>query len=137
MVFAICSCSQDKFVIGVKPGYAHLQTIKFLHQDKFLAPRQLVPRHCTSDHLPIFRYRDNLQATYQLCTATLVMLNRICTRTAKTRAIPFLHRDNFSAKVPGPCPVLSSGNTPLQAGSSLSRHNMSGLNARPSLLPGR
>ncbi len=31
--------------------------------------------------------------------------------TAKTRAIPSLHRDSFSAKVPGPCPVLSSGNT--------------------------
>ncbi|MFZ0472128.1 MAG: hypothetical protein WAL94_05905 [Bacteroidales bacterium] len=31
--------------------------------------------------------------------------------TAKTRAIPSLHRDNFLAKVPGLCPVLSSGNT--------------------------
>ena len=30
---------------------------------------------------------------------------------AKTRAIPSLHRDNFLAKVPGFCPVLSSGNT--------------------------
>jgi hypothetical protein len=37
--------------------------------------------------------------------------------TAKTRAIPSLHRDGFLAKVPGPCPVLSSGNMPpLQAG---------------------
>jgi hypothetical protein len=39
------------------------------------------------------------------------MLNKICTMTAKTRAIPSLHRDSFLAKVPGPCPVLSSGNT--------------------------
>jgi hypothetical protein len=36
--------------------------------------------------------------------------------TAKTRAIPSLHRDSLLAKVPGPdsyrdCPVLSSGNT--------------------------
>jgi len=38
--------------------------------------------------------------------------------TAKTRAIPSLHRDNFLAKVPGPCQVLASDNTPSrQAGS--------------------
>ena len=30
---------------------------------------------------------------------------------AKTRAIPSLHRDSFSAKVPGLCPVLASDNT--------------------------
>jgi hypothetical protein len=94
-----------------KPGHAHLHAIKILHQDKFLAPRQFVPRHCTSAHLPAFCYRDNLPATYQLCTATLVMLNRHPAMTAKTRAIPSLHRDNFSAKVPGLCPVLASGNT--------------------------
>jgi hypothetical protein len=31
--------------------------------------------------------------------------------TAKTRAIPSLHRDYLSAKVQGHCPVLASGNT--------------------------
>jgi hypothetical protein len=106
-----CSCTQDKFVMRAKPGLEHLPTIKFLHLDKFLSPRQLVPRHCTSAHLPTFCCQDNLLATYQLCTATLILLNKICTRTAKTRAIPSLHRDNFLAKVPGPCPVLASGNT--------------------------
>jgi len=40
-------------------------------------------------------------ALNQLCTATLVMLNLFCTWTAKTRAIPSLHRDSFLAKVPG------------------------------------
>ena len=49
-------------------------------------------------------------ARNQLCTATLVMLNQLCTWTAKTRAIPSLHRDSFLAKVPGLCPVLASGN---------------------------
>jgi hypothetical protein len=34
------------------------------------------------------------------------MLNKICTWTAKTRAVPSLHRDSFLAKVPGLCPVL-------------------------------
>jgi hypothetical protein len=57
-----------------------------------------------------FVYQDSFSATYQNCTATLVMLNQICTWTAKTRAIPSLHRDSFSAKVPGLCPVLASGN---------------------------
>jgi hypothetical protein len=42
------------------------------------------------------------------------MLNRICTLTAKTRAIPSLHRDSFLAKVSGqvtgvsPPPTLSA-----------------------------
>ena len=31
--------------------------------------------------------------------------------TAKTRAIPSLHRDYFLAKVPGRWPMLASGNT--------------------------
>ena len=87
--------------MAAAPGLAHLLAIKFLHHDKFLAPRQLLPRHCASAHLQTFCNRDNFSATYQLCTATLVMLNKICTWTAKTRAIPSLHRDNFSAKEPG------------------------------------
>jgi hypothetical protein len=33
------------------------------------------------------------------------MLIKSCTWTAKTRAVPSLHRDSFLAKVPGPCPV--------------------------------
>jgi hypothetical protein len=44
-------------------------------------------------------------ARIQLCTATLPGFYKICTMTAKTRAIPSLHRDNFLAKVPGLCPV--------------------------------
>jgi hypothetical protein len=106
-----CSCYQDKFVMAVAPGHAHLHAIKFLHLDKLLAPRQLLPRHCAGAHLQILSNRDNFPATYQLCTATLVMFNKICIWTAKTCAIPSLHRDNFSAKEPGLCPVLASGNT--------------------------
>jgi len=34
------------------------------------------------------------------------MLTKSCTWTAKTRAVPSLHRDSFLSKVPGPCPVL-------------------------------
>jgi hypothetical protein len=29
---------------------------------------------------------------------------------SKNHAVPSLHRDSFLAKVPGPCPVLASGN---------------------------
>jgi hypothetical protein len=54
---------------------------------------------------------DKYLARIQLYNATLIILNQLCTWTAKTHAIPSLHRDSFSAKVPGPCPVLSSGNT--------------------------
>jgi hypothetical protein len=93
-----------------KPGLAHLHAIKILHHDKFLAPRQFVPRHCASDHLQTFCNRDNFSATYQNCIATLLMLNKICNMMAKTLAVPSLHRDNFSAKEPGPCPVHASGN---------------------------
>jgi hypothetical protein len=95
----------------VAPGLPHLHSIKILRHDKFPAPRQFVPRHCAGAHLPTFCNRDNLPVTYQTCTTTRVMLNQLCTMTAKTRAIPSLHRDNFPAKEPGRCPVLSSGNT--------------------------
>jgi hypothetical protein len=44
-------------------------------------------------------------ARNQLCTATRVMFNQLCTWTAKTRAVPSLHRDSFLAKVLGLCPV--------------------------------
>jgi hypothetical protein len=102
----------------VAPGHAHLPAIKILHHDKILAPRQFVPRHCASANLPDSSNRDNFPATYQICTATHVMLNQLCTLTAKTHAIPSLHRDSFAAKVPGLCPVLASGNVPpRQAGS--------------------
>jgi len=39
------------------------------------------------------------------------MLSQLSTRTAKTRAIPSLHRDSFLAKVSGLFPVLASGNS--------------------------
>jgi len=95
----------------VAPGHAHLHAIEILYLDKFLAPRQIVPRHCASAHRPTYPNRDSFSVTYQTCTATLVRLNKICTWTAKTRAIPSLHRDSFTAKVPGRNPVLASGNT--------------------------
>ena len=145
-----CFCNQDKFVMAVTPGHAHLPAFKVLHHDKFLAPRQLVPRHCSSAHLQTFCYRDNFSATHQLCTATRVMLNKICTWTAKTRAIPSLpagrqglHRDpslrsGLLAKVPVFKPMLASGNTPLlrHAGSFAKMiHRI--IFSRSALLPGR
>lgn len=86
-----------------KPGHASLPAIKILYQDKLLASIKLSSRHCASAHLQVSCNRDKFPATYQSCTATLVMLNKICTipdsyREAKTRAIPSLHRDYFSAK---------------------------------------
>jgi len=86
--FCFCSYSQDKLVMRAKPGHAHLHSIKFLYHDKFPAPRQISPRHCASAHLQTFCNQDNFLATYQNCTATLVMLNKICTRMAKTAPYP-------------------------------------------------
>jgi hypothetical protein len=51
------------------------------------------------------------------------MFNKTCTWTAKTRAIPSLHRDNFSAKEPGLCPVLASGNTTSLYRRAVRRHS--------------
>jgi len=110
--FLLCSFYQDRFVMGVKPGHAHLRAIKIFVPLTLAALRSgPSARHCASAHLPASCNRDSFSTTYQLCTATLVMFNKICAWTAKTHAIPSLHRDNFPAKVPGPCPVLASGNT--------------------------
>jgi hypothetical protein len=108
--FLLCSCTQDKFIMVVTPGHAHMHAIEILHRDKFLPPRQFVPRHCASA-LHQLCNRGQIHGSDKNCTAIAPALNKIYTMTAKTRAIPSLHRDNFLAKVPGHCPVLSSGNT--------------------------
>jgi hypothetical protein len=96
--------------MALKPGCAHLQAIKLLHLDQFLASRQLVPRHCTSAHLSDFCNQDNLSATYQNCTAIAPASDQVYTRTAKTRAIAGLHRDHFLPKVPGSNPDAAAAN---------------------------
>jgi hypothetical protein len=66
------------------------------------------------------------------------MLNKPCTWTAKTRAVPSLHRDSFLAKVPGPCTVLSSGNTtPARQSGSFAKMIHRIISLRLALLPGR
>ena len=83
--FCFCSCYQDKSVIvctATAPGLISI----ILHLDKYFI-------------------------TYKPYTATLPELKKLCTMTAKTRAILSLHRDYFPAKVPGPCPDASSSNT--------------------------
>jgi hypothetical protein len=47
-----------------KPGLAHLHAIKFLHHDKFLASRQLVPRHCASAHLKLCATETTFRLKY-------------------------------------------------------------------------
>jgi len=56
-------------------------------------------------------YRDYYSSTYINCTATAPARNKLSAMTAKTRAIPGLHRDHFQAKVPGHCPDAAPGNT--------------------------
>ena len=73
--------------MAVAPGHAHLPAIKILHHDKFLAPRQFVPRHCTSASNQSSN-RGYTRGSDQTCTATRVMLNKICIMTAKSAPYP-------------------------------------------------
>ena len=85
--FLLGSCTQDKFVMVVAPGHAHLPAIKILYRDKFPAPRQFIPRHCASasnKHTAPWQFIGSDHT----CTATRVMLNKICTRTAKSAPYP-------------------------------------------------
>ena len=69
------------------PGHAHLTAIKILHRNSFLAPRQLVPRHCSSARNHICN-RGHIRGFDQTCTATRVMLTKLCTMTAKSAPYP-------------------------------------------------
>jgi hypothetical protein len=109
--FCFCSCTQDKFVMRVKPGYAHLHAIKILHHDKFLVPRQIIPPLLTA----FARGRCDTRNAHK----NLYLDGKNC-------AIPSLHRDNFLAKVPGPVAGWASGNRPpLHSGSPLKRGRLS------------
>ena len=108
-------------VLKPAPGYAHLLAIKILHHDNFLPSSKLVPRHCASAffklHLP-GEIPGHLETLYR----DTLTLNKIYCLTAKTRAIPSLHRDNFPAKEPRLCPVLASGNTTSLYCRAVSKH---------------
>ena len=84
--------------------------LKFCTVRNFWLRDNLYRDRCATAFDPIFCTMT--QNWSQLtCTATAPERNKICTRTAKTRAIPSLYRENFLAKVPGHYTVLSSGNT--------------------------
>jgi hypothetical protein len=38
----------DKFLVALASGYAQLLATKLLHRDRFIAPKHIVPRHCSS-----------------------------------------------------------------------------------------
>ena len=87
------------------PGYApcsHL--LSCTGTNSWLRPN-LVTRHCTcaQNQAPA---RGQIPSPKPHCTATAPVRNIIPAVTAKTRAIPGLHREKFLAKVPGLCPVL-------------------------------
>ena len=124
----------------------------------FASLSQGLRRDTAPVHFPGFIYRDYIPSVYQTCTpddashvrtfgATAPARNKHCTmptfakasagkdgkNTRHTWLVPGL----LPAKTPGPYRWTSGNMPPLQSGSSLSRHTMSGLNARPSLLTGR
>jgi hypothetical protein len=91
--------------MAVAPGHAHLPVIKFLHRDKFLAPRQIVPRHCASARHQICN-RGQIRGFDQSCTATRVMLNKTCTMTAKSAPYPPCTVTAFWLKYQDPARML-------------------------------
>jgi len=68
----------------------------------------LVTRHCTcaQNRVPA---QGQIPSPKLHCTATAPVRNKIPAVTAKTRAIPGLHREKFLAKVPGRCPDAAPG----------------------------
>jgi hypothetical protein len=81
------SCTQDKFIMVLAPGHAHLASIIILHRDRFLASINLLPRHCTSALTLLFN-RGQIRGSDKHCTATAPELNIICAMTAKSAPYP-------------------------------------------------
>jgi len=79
-----CSCIRNKFVMAVTPGHptslryvgqsAHLHAILILHHDKFLAPRQFVPRLPTQLRFAGTRLR---QCSPPACISAIIFLIRV------------------------------------------------------------
>jgi hypothetical protein len=71
---------------------------------------RFVPRHCTSTHL----LRSCMVTQYYSLSSFVprhAYRQESLYHDSKNRAIPSLRRDSILAKVPGPCPALTSGNT--------------------------
>jgi hypothetical protein len=79
-VFAFCSCYQDGFITGDKPGLRHCNAQNFYPVTNISFALNFYP--C-------------LRSASSGRSATLVMLNKICTRTTKTRAIRQLAERNL------------------------------------------
>jgi hypothetical protein len=62
---------------------------------------------CTQNRVPA---RGQIRSPKHHCTATAPVRNIIPAMTAKTCAIPGLHRDKFLTKVHGRCPDAAPGN---------------------------
>jgi hypothetical protein len=69
------------------PGLAHLHAIKLSTPGPFYGFGTVLCRDAAPVPFPGFIYWDHLSFIYQNCTATRVMLNQVCTWTAKS-ALP-------------------------------------------------
>jgi hypothetical protein len=70
-----------------------------------------IPRSRSNSH-PVFVTGDRFLARFSLYLEA-ALTSKPSTMSAKKRAITSLHRDSFSAKVSGFCPVLASVNAYL------------------------
>jgi hypothetical protein len=111
------------FVMVFAAPCFHDKSCQNLHPDTRTCP-QYKSCNVTVFWLRLNLYRDTAQVL--ICNICYILtdlfhlsnlyrdtpgFDKTCTWICKNHAIPSLHRDSFLAKVSGPCPVLSSGNT--------------------------
>ena len=100
--------AQESFLLHAVPGYAPCSHSRSRTLTIFWLRSRFVTRHCTcaQNRAP---ERGQILTPKLHCTATAPVRNKFPAVTAKTRAIPGLHREKFLAKVPGRCPDAAPG----------------------------
>jgi hypothetical protein len=86
--FLLRTCPQDRFVMALAPGHAHLLAIKILYILTVFWLRSNLYRDTAPVLLSNFVTGDKFAAAIKLCIATRVMLNKLCTWMAKTAPYP-------------------------------------------------
>ena len=87
--------------------------LKSVHLDSFLAPGQIVPRHCAGAAIQLCNRRF-IRGSETTCTAIAPAPNNLCAMIAKSAPYPPCTVTVFWPRwrgVPGLCPDASSGNT--------------------------
>ena len=103
-------CSQDKSYQNVHPDTRICTQLKSYTVTNFWLRDNLYRDTAPVPPIKIL-YLDSLLAPIKIVPRSRQHSTKLCTMTAKTRAIPSLHRDYFLAKEHRTWPALASGNT--------------------------